>query len=121
MPYANRAIFMQQCRSGGFIDNLSNSKTFISTACRADENAQPADTENETYGGQPYSHGEYNYYITSAIAGATATGSSVNADENRNGKVSAREAHQWETSHESRAEHPQMNDGGVGHTFIVKQ
>ena len=47
VPYATRAIYMQQCHSGGFIDNLRNYKTFISTACSADEGASPADTENE--------------------------------------------------------------------------
>ncbi len=123
VPYATRAIYMQQCHSGGFIDNLKNSKTFISTACKFDEGAAPADTENEQYpanSGIWYSHGEYNYYIISAIAKANPLGGAVNADTSGDNKISARECHLWEAGHESRAETPQMDDGGCGNTFIVK-
>lgn len=121
IPYASRAIFMQQCRSGGFIDNLANSKTFLSTACRADENAHPTDTENETYGGKTYNHGEFNYYITSALDRLTVTGSLVNADTSGNGEISAREMHEWNRTHESRSETPVMNDGGPGISFQFKK
>lgn len=121
VAYEKRAIFMQQCRSGGFIDNLRNAKTYISTACKANENAHPADTENETYNGKPYSHGEYNYYIISALAGQNPLGGAVNADSNGNGKVSAKEAHAWNVAHESRSETPQQNDmGGIGNNFYIK-
>lgn len=111
VPYAKRMIFMQQCRSGGFIDNLRNNKTFISTAAAATQNAYPADTENESYGGKTYSHGEYNYYIISAF-----NRSHPGADANGNGKVSCMEAHSWEVSHESSPnEVPQFSDiGGIG-------
>jgi hypothetical protein len=119
--YQKRAIFMQQCRSGGFIDNLKNSKTFISTACRPDQNAQAADTENESYGGKTYWHGEYNYHIICALSGLNPSGAAVNADSNSNGKVSAKEAHDWNVTHESRAEVPQ-SDGSVavGDSFHIK-
>lgn len=119
--YRERAVFMQQCRSGGFIDNMQGEKTFISTACRSTENAHRADTENESYGGTVYHHGEYNYYIISAIAGRTPTGAVINADSNGDGKISAREAHNYNTSHENQSEIPQMNDNyGVGSSFIVR-
>ncbi len=118
VSYRKRAIYMQQCRSGGFIDNLANNTTYISTACRSNENAHAADTENEVYNGVTYWHGEYNYHITSAISRATPSGAAVNADTNSDGKVSAAEAHQWNVSHESRTEVPQSSDtGGVGGTF----
>lgn len=117
VPCEKRAIFMQQCRSGGFIDNLANDKTFISTACRGGENAHPADTEKETVGGTTYHHGEYNYYIISALGGATPTGAAVNADTNGNGKCSAFEAHQWMVGHENRSEVPQVSGGSVGTGF----
>ena len=121
VPFAKRAVFMQQCRSGGFIDDLRNSKTFISTACRHNQNAQRADTENESYGGSWYHHGEYNYHIISSLAGATPTGAGINADSNSNGSVSARESHDWNVSHESRAEVPQMDDGaGIGSSFHIQ-
>ena len=121
VPLSKRAIYMQQCRSGGFIDALRSSKTFISTACRSDQNAQRADTENEVYGGRTYHHGEYNYYIISSIAGRTPTGAAVNPDTNGDGKVSAREVHDWEVSHENQPETPQFDGGdGVGVSFILR-
>ena len=95
--------------------------TFISTACMSSENAQRADTENEVVSGVTYHHGEYNYYITSALSGKSPTGATVNADSDASGKVSALEAHNWETTHESRAEHPQMDDmGSTGRGFYIK-
>ena len=121
IPYASRAIFMQQCRSGGFIDNLANSKTFIVTACRFDENAHPADTENETVGGKFYNHGEFNFHITSALDHLTITGGAINADSNGNGQVSARELAEWNRTHESQSETPVMNDGGPGNSFQFKK
>ncbi|WP_309711901.1 C13 family peptidase [Armatimonas sp.] len=118
IPYATRAIFMQQCRSGGFIDNLQNSKTFIATACRFDENARPADTEFETVGGRQYSHGEFNYHITSALDRVKPTGGAINADTNSDGKVSVREMSEWNRTHENLPENPQTNDGGPGNGFL---
>ena len=120
VPYATRAIYMQQCHSGGFIDNLANSKTFISTACGANECASVADTENEQYNGNWYSHGEYNYYVISAINKANPLGGAVNADTSGDNKISANECHVWEATHKSRPETPRMSDGGCGNTFIVK-
>lgn len=119
VPYAKRAIYMQQCRSGGFVDNLTGAKSFISTACRADQNAYAADTENELYNGVTYWHGEYNYHLISAVSGQTPSGAAVNADADASGKVSALEAHQWIVSRDSIAETPQMNDmGAVGSTYL---
>lgn len=121
VPYSRRAIFMQQCRSGGFIDNLRNNKTFISTACQWNENSHAADTENEMYNGKKYYHGEYNYHIISAIAKLTPTNTVINADANSNSVVSALEAHQWNVSRESRSETPAMNDmGGVGAAYHIR-
>jgi len=116
-----RAVFMQQCRSGGFLDNLQNEKNFVSTACLATENAHRADAEKEVYGGVTYHHGEYNYYVISALAGKTAAGISINADSNGDGKISAREAHAFMTTRENQPESPQLWDTyGIGNTFIVK-
>ena len=118
IPYASRAIFMQQCRSGGFIDNLQNSKTFIATACRFDENARPADTENETVGGKLYNHGEFNSHITTALDRLKPTGGVINADTNSDGKISAREMSEWNRTHENLPENPVMSDGGPGNSFL---
>lgn len=115
IPCAKRYVFMQQCRSGGFIDDLASTKTFMSTACKSTENAYVGD-EYEMYSGVKYTHGEYNYHIISSLWGATPTGAPINADSNGNGKVSVREMHNWEASHEnSGGETPQVNDpGGIG-------
>lgn len=121
VSYNTRAIFMQQCRSGGFIDNLRNTKTFISTASRSFENAHAADTENESYGGVTYWHGEYNYHILCAFSKMTPAGNPINADTTGNGKVSAVEAHNWNVTHENLPEVPQMDDsGGIGNNFYLQ-
>jgi hypothetical protein len=119
VAYDKRMIFMQQCRSGGFIDNLANSKTFISTACRGDQNAQEADTEKEYWGGKWYHHGEYNYYIIGAFDGKYPNGTAVNADSNGNGKVSCIEAHNWDVTHENKAEVPQVNYSGTTGAYTL--
>lgn len=124
LPYAQRAIFMQQCYSGGFINSLKNAKTFISTACRGDEVARPADTENEMVGGKTYSHGEFNYHVTTALnrLKTNPPGGVVNADGNNDTFISSAEMHAWNVSHESRPETPQSNDmGGVGSVFRFKK
>lgn len=116
--YSSRAIFMQQCRSGGFIGELKNARTFISTAAGATEDAHPADTENELYHGQYYSHGEYDYYLIGALDRLTPVGGAVNADGNGNGRIAALEAHNWVVSHENLIETPRMDDsGGIGSAF----
>lgn len=124
IPYASRAIFMQQCYSGGFINPLKNNKTFISTACRSDEVARPADTENEVVGTKTYSHGEFNYHITTALnrLKPTPPGGAVNADANADTFIASKEMHNWNVSKESRPETPQSNDmGGIGSTFRFKK
>ncbi len=116
-----RAIFMQQCRSGGFVDDLQNGKSFISTACMSNENAHRADLEQETYNGVKCHHGEYNYYVISALAGKTITETSANADSNGDGKISAKEMHTFMAARENQSEHPQMWDSyEVGGAFLVR-
>lgn len=120
IPYETRTIFMQQCRSGGFIDNLTNNKTYIYTACRSFENAHRADTENELFGDIWYCHGEFNYHVICALSGAAPDGTGINADSNSNGKVSMTEAAAWNTNHENQPEVPQVdNTGGVGAGFTL--
>lgn len=124
IAHGSRAVFMQQCYSGGFINPLKSNKTFISTACTANEVARPADTENEMYGGKSYSHGEFNYHITTALnrLNTTPPGGVINADANADTFIASKEMHTWNVGHESRPETPQMNDqGGVGATFKFKK
>jgi len=123
IPYAKRAIFMQQCFAGGFSDELSNANTFFSSAARGSEVAHEADGEKEAYGAVWYRHGEYNYYITSALSGSTpAPGAAgVNADIGVvNGHVSALEAHNWYATHENQPEVPVKTGDAVGNLFTIK-
>lgn len=122
IQYAQRAVFMQQCYSGGFIDLLKNPKTFISTAARADQVAYPSDNENEMYGNKPFSHGEYNYWVIGALNRLTPTNAPVNADANSDTSISMLEMHMWEAGHKSTSETPQANDmGGIGNLFRLKK
>ena len=120
IKYRRRAIFMQQCYSGGFIPALQNSKTYISTACRSTEVAHRSDTENELYSGVWYCHGEYNYHLISAMNKRKPTGAVVNADTNGDGKVSACEAHIYMRNRESKPEHPQHSGTAIGSIFKIK-
>jgi hypothetical protein len=120
LPYAQRSVFMQQCYSGGFIPGLRNAKTFVSTASRFDEVARPADTENEVVGGKTYSHGEYNYHITTALnrLRTKPPGGAINAESNADTFISTKEKHNWNVARESLPETPQSaDDGGIGSTF----
>ncbi|MCK4421764.1 hypothetical protein KAW48_08200, partial [candidate division WOR-3 bacterium] len=73
----NKGIFwMQQCHSGGFIDNLKGPNNIISTSCSIFESAYPADDkdiegnsviENEVLSNNKYFHGEYDFHIMNAV------------------------------------------------------
>ena len=105
---AEAIYVMEQCYSGGMIDNIlqaqtypcSNPKVVAMSAARYNEVSWGADTEGE--------YDEYVYHWTSAIFGKTPTGAAVNADTNGDGKVTVGEAHAYATSKDSRSEHPQI-------------
>ena len=115
--YKYRVIFMQQCFSGGFIDDLSNAKTTTATACRGDELALPATGDGDEVEDE---NGEFNFYFMSAFAGRTPTnGVHIDADNGGDSRdisnmISIYEAYKWEEDHENRAETPQWDDDGDG-------
>ncbi len=116
ISYNCRAVCMQQCNSGGFIDDLENDNTVILTAARINEFAYRADDlpaqENEVVGGVTYHHGEFNYHLLSALRGQTITGNPVNADMDGNGHVSMLEAFNYIVANDSIAwETTQYSDG----------
>jgi len=140
IPYKYRTIFMQQCFSGGFIDDLTRGrdgrKTAIYTACRGDESGWRADDvnippgcvwENEDCWDSHSSsmliawHGEFDYYFMNALEWLTTEGTTVNADANGDGSVCSYEAFLWALAHDSvAAENPQYKDRGkVGWCWIV--
>lgn len=113
IPHSRRVFCMQQCHSGGFINDLSNPHTVILTACTLNELASRADDsptqENEVVGGVTYHHGEFNYYLFSALHWKTPIDAPVNADANGNCAVSMLEAFNWVDTNDSRPETPQYD------------
>ena len=104
---AREAIYtMEQCFSGGMMDNLLQAQPYpcnqprvcVMTAAKFDEVSWSADTEGD--------YDEYVYHWTSAVNGKTPSGTPVNADSNGDGVVSMKEAHEYAKSHDSRNEHP---------------
>lgn len=77
-------IVMGQCNSGGFITWLQDVKQMtIATACGASQSSYPT---------LDYYYDEFLYHWVSAVAGRTPNGTSVNADSNNDGCISATEA-----------------------------
>jgi len=121
--YYRRYIIMAQCHSGGFIDDLHNSKTIIMTSCKLQEDAYRCDDrdtsghwKNENEGGN-YHHSEFLFYMESALRGRDPLGESVNADSDGNGYISLVEAFNYAYTHDSWRvlngfEHPQWSDDG---------
>jgi hypothetical protein len=128
IPCRSRVFCMQQCFSGGFIDDLSNDKTVILTACRGDELAWQANDaptqENEIVNEARYDHGEFNYHLISALLKQAVNGGApVNADTTGNGLVSMLELFNYVENHDNRPEHPQYDDGSnnIGGNIHVEE
>lgn len=115
VPHAYRVFCMQQCHSGGFVNELRSDRTVILTACSDTEHANPADSaaENEVVGGKTYRHGEFNFHLYCALMGQTVTGTAVNADADGNGFVTMQEVFNHIQTNDSRAETPQYDDGNL--------
>lgn len=91
-------ICMEQCNSGGFIDDLQAKNRVIVTACDYDEVSWPA--ENLLYD-------EFVYHWVSAVYGQTPDGKIVSADFNGDGYVSMQEAFIYAKNHDKKQETPQ--------------
>jgi len=116
IAYQHRAVDMQQCNSGGFIDNLQNATTVISTAANCTESAWEAN-ETDPCGAYSTYYGEWNYWWMSAMEGHKPWPGEgpVTADTNGNGTVSFLEAHNYALANDSANEHPMWSDpGGLG-------
>jgi hypothetical protein len=109
---------LEQCYSGGCIDDLKTSagKVVVAAACKGNQYSWACDTEGD--------FDEYVYHHTSAHrrfkpAGDTPAqicvdGAPVNADANANGIVSFREAHNYAKGMDSRPESPQFAEKPAG-------
>jgi hypothetical protein len=131
VAYSKRIFWMQQCYSGGFIDNLENDKTVILTASACNQMAPPADDrnpdgddelENEIYNGVKYYHGEFNYHVMNAVRKKTIVNNPIPSDTNNDGEISVLEAKEWEFEKDSwTSVDPQYSDiGNIGaSSFLV--
>lgn len=106
---AKESIYvMEQCFSGGMMDNLlaaashpcTKPSLCAMTAANSSEPSWAADSEGD--------YDEYVYHWVSAINGRTPSGTPVNADTNGDGIVSMSEAHAYALSHDNQNEHPQI-------------
>ncbi|WP_299258953.1 C13 family peptidase [uncultured Aquimarina sp.] len=95
------SIVMEQCNSGGFIDDLSGPNRVIATAARHDELSWAGPTINTD---------EFVYYWTSAMNEALPSGTVVNSDTNTDGVVTKREAFDYAETNDTRPETPQFNE-----------
>lgn len=94
------SICMEQCNSGGFIDNLQKTNRVIATACRYDQSS---------YAMSDLKYNEFAYHWISAVTGTTPTGTAVNADTNNDGHISMYEAFQYASKNDTKSETPQYS------------
>ncbi len=131
---ANKKVFwMQQCRSGGFVDNLENNNSVVLTACQPNEAAYRANNtpviENEVRNTITYHHGEFNFHVYSSTVGETPNGdNSYNgfnystADVNGDEIISIYESKKWLFYHDNIPyETPMYSDlGGIATTTTFR-
>ncbi len=131
---ANKKVFwMQQCRSGGFVDELEGNTTFFHSACQANQNAYRAndtpDIENEIRNNVTYHHGEYNFHMYSVTNGESPEEGTTSyngipyssADLNSDNCISVSESWLWESARENSPETPLYSDlGSIGSTTSLR-
>ncbi|AGB01615.1 Peptidase C13 family [Methanoregula formicica SMSP] len=112
MSYKLAILTMEQCYSGGFLDNLQGANRVIATACRWDQVSWACD-----------SHGNYDefvYHWTAAVRGQQPDGTVVDASGG-DGKVTLKEAFDYAKANDSTAEEPQYyeNPAGIGSQYTL--
>lgn len=112
LSYKIAIITMEQCYSGGFIDNLQGQNRVIATACRWDEVSWACDSEGN--------YDEFCYYWTAAVRGNKPDGTPVDA-AGPDGKVSLKDAFNFAETHDSVDETPQYyeNPEGLGDKWTL--
>jgi len=135
-----KVFWMQQCQSGGFIDNLEGNDTYINTSCHYSTGCNSCDDEtlsgdlaieNELIDGHQYTHGEFDFHLYSCTIGCSPayythypeyTGDPyTNADINVDGIISVDESRIWEATYESENAIPQYSDlGNIGTTTSLE-
>jgi hypothetical protein len=128
--YQWRAFELEQCHSGGFVQNLSGPNTVIATACAEDESSWAM------FPSPPWEYyDEFNYYFNAALKGEVPNGTAVDADDDNDGLVSFLEAYNFAWQNDKFAqgyydttygygwcnETPQYDDNGdsISHTGLM--
>jgi hypothetical protein len=106
--YRQMIIVMEQCKSGVFIDTLSQTRRVILTAASSWQNSYGCDTEG--------AWDEFVYHFMTAVAQVKINGDPglVDSDTNNDGRVSMYEAFMYASAHDSRPENPWYDDDGDG-------
>ncbi|MGQ1948816.1 T9SS type A sorting domain-containing protein [Geofilum sp. OHC36d9] len=94
------SIVMEQCHSGGFVDDLSGNGRVIATACQASQSS---------YANTDLLYNEFVYHWTAAALGKYPDGTSVDADNNNDGFVTMLEAFEYARDNDTKSETPQYN------------
>lgn len=104
LNFSRMICVMEQCYSGGMIYDLRGPNRIIITAANETE---------VSYGGAKFD--DFVMLFASALINThQETGKSVDADENKDGKVSLTEAFRWAVKNDPHKEHPQYEDSGDG-------
>lgn len=97
--YVNVNVVLGQCFSGGFNDNLTKVGCVVASASTGSESSWACSDI-------PYD--EFVYQWTSSINGANHLGSKIDADTDKNGRITMEEAFAYAKANDRRsAEHPQ--------------
>lgn len=94
------SIVMEQCYSGGFVDDLASLNRVIATACDFDETS---------CGMGYYTYDEFVFDWIAAVAGEDPNGNAVDADANNDGFVSMLEAFNYAEANDACSETPQYS------------
>lgn len=94
------SVVMEQCYSGGFVDDLEGQNRVIATACDFDETS---------CGMGYYTYDEFVFDWIAAVAGEDPNGNTVNADSDNDGFVSMQEAFDYAESNDNCSETPQYS------------
>ena len=105
-------ITMEQCFSGGFIDNLQGPNRIITTACDWNQVSYGCDSEGN--------YDEFVYHWTAAVRGKKPDGTAVDAT-GPDGNVSIKEAFDYAVTQDSVNETPQFyeNPAGIGTLYTL--
>ena len=113
-PIACPVFFaMEQCYSGGFVDNLGQANRAVATAARHDESS---------YAGETFPNfDQWAYHFTAALRGFYPVdetpwedGEACDGDLNEDGYVSFREAYEYAMEHRYSGDHPTYGENPPG-------